>query len=319
MIYLYSVDFEESTSGVMDWIAYHGGICTKLTPQNSNELAFSLELSNGTKVSTRYNEEKIYSTWFRKGTTLAHKANKIIKKTRISDNIKTEIKALANTIMYAINQQTSHSVGYSPHHEFGFANKMNNLIVAQNVGLLIPPSLITNRKKDALTFIGKYGNVVTKPIDATCIFVTETNSFYTYTEKITSEDLEDYDDIIAPSLLQQNIEKIYELRIFYLKGKIYSTAIFSQQDSKTSTDFRKYNIQKMNRMVTYNLNLKIKRKLIKLMKELQLDTGSIDMIKCTDGQYYFLEVNPVGQYDMISMPCNFHLSELIANELIEKN
>jgi glutathione synthase/RimK-type ligase-like ATP-grasp enzyme len=54
------------------------------------------------------------------------------------------------------------------------------------------------------------------------------------------------------------------------------------------------------------------------MKELQLDTGSIDMIKCTDGKYYFLEVNPVGQYDMISMPCNFHLSEIIASELIEK-
>jgi ATP-GRASP peptide maturase of grasp-with-spasm system len=303
----------------MDWISYYGKSCIKLIPQSSHDLAFSMEISNERKVHTQYDGKSVQGSWFRKGTTLAYKANESIKQNRVSDNLKYETNALAHTIMYAINEQTSKTVGVSSHHEYGFANKMNNLIAAQKVGLLVPPSLITNRKKEVLLFIEKFKNVVTKPIDLTCVFYSETSTFCTYTEQITKMDLNDYDDEIAFSLIQQNVEKLYELRVFYLKGKLYSAAIFSQQDSKTATDFRKYNIKKMNRMVTYNLNVEIKRKIIKLMKELQLDTGSIDIIKCTDGKYYFLEVNPVGQYDMISMPCNFHLSEIIASELIDKN
>ncbi len=32
------------------------------------------------------------------------------------------------------------------------------------------------------------------------------------------------------------------------------------------------------------------------MKKLNLDTGSIDLIKDLSGNYYFLEVNPQGQF-----------------------
>ena len=53
------------------------------------------------------------------------------------------------------------------------------------------------------------------------------------------------------------------------------------------------------------------------MKSLDLKTGSIDMILTPEGDYYFLEVNPVGQFSMTSSPCNYNLEKRIAEYLMK--
>jgi D-alanine-D-alanine ligase-like ATP-grasp enzyme len=53
------------------------------------------------------------------------------------------------------------------------------------------------------------------------------------------------------------------------------------------------------------------------MRLTNLDCGSIDLIYSTDEKYYFLEVNPVGQFGMVSYPCNYQLEKKIAIELIK--
>ena len=45
-------------------------------------------------------------------------------------------------------------------------------------------------------------------------------------------------DTFYPSLIQEEIEKVYEVRVFYLKGKCYAMAIFSQKNEKTQLDYR---------------------------------------------------------------------------------
>jgi glutathione synthase/RimK-type ligase-like ATP-grasp enzyme len=63
----------------------------------------------------------------------------------------------------------------------------------------------------------------------------------------------------------------------------------------------------------------IKNKLILLMKQLQLESGSIDMIVTPNNEYVFLEVNPVGQFDYVSKLCNYFIEKEIAVKLIEMN
>jgi hypothetical protein len=52
------------------------------------------------------------------------------------------------------------------------------------------------------------------------------------------------------------------------------------------------------------------------MKQLNLNTGSIDMAVNTENEYVFFEVNPIGQYGMTSVPCNYNLDKKIAEYLI---
>lgn len=70
-----------------------------------------------------------------------------------------------------------------------------------------------------------------------------------------------------------------------------------------------------SRRVPYQLPQAVKEKLVLLMKKLELKTGSIDMIVDHQDNYIFLEVNPVGQVGMTSVPCNFNLHKKIATWL----
>jgi D-alanine-D-alanine ligase-like ATP-grasp enzyme len=51
------------------------------------------------------------------------------------------------------------------------------------------------------------------------------------------------------------------------------------------------------------------------MNKLDLNCGSIDMIVTPKNEYVFLEVNPVGQFGMVSYPCNYNLEKKIAEYL----
>jgi hypothetical protein len=42
------------------------------------------------------------------------------------------------------------------------------------------------------------------------------------------------------------------------------------------------------------------------------------MVYTTDNRYVFLEINPVGQYDMVGKPMNFNLDKKIALWLARK-
>jgi glutathione synthase/RimK-type ligase-like ATP-grasp enzyme len=121
-----------------------------------------------------------------------------------------------------------------------------------------------------------------------------------------------------PSLFQEKLRKKYEVRIFYLDGEFYSMAMFTQNNVMTQTDFRKYSYARPARTVPYRLQPRIEDRLRSLMKALRLDTGSIDMVRTVDGRDVFLEVNPVGQFGMISEPCNYFLEEKVARALVDR-
>ena len=48
------------------------------------------------------------------------------------------------------------------------------------------------------------------------------------------------------------------------------------------------------------------------MKNLYLESGSLDIIVDKEDNYIFLEVNPVGQFDFFRKTCNYHIERDIA-------
>lgn len=190
-------------------------------------------------------------------------------------------------------------------------NKLIVLEEAISAGLLVPDTYLFESFNDMTEF--QNDELITKSYLQNSMFDigTETAAIYTNSVRIEDSEL-----TFAPSLFQKKIEKLFELRIFYLKGKFWSMAIFSQEDKQTSVDFRRYNTEMPNKNVPFNLPGEIEEKLENLMCRLDLDTGSIDMIVSDKNEFIFLEVNPIGQFGMVSFPCNYYLEEEIANYLI---
>jgi ATP-GRASP peptide maturase of grasp-with-spasm system len=183
----------------------------------------------------------------------------------------------------------------------------------------VPDYLITTSKNALRSFLEKHEGVITKVIHMPLFFINEGIMAPTYTITVGPEDLEYLPEHFSESLFQSMVPKRYEIRTFYLDGDTYSMAIFSQNDDQTKVDFRRYNRDKPNRNVPYKLPAAVKAQLAGIMDHLQLRSGSFDIIMTPEGQYVFLEVNPVGQFGMTSIPCNYYLEEKIAKYLIDGN
>lgn len=228
-----------------------------------------------------------------------------------SRGINNELLSVQNSFFNSF--KSKHNIG-SPY--TSRINKIHQLEVAENVGLQVPKYIVTSNKKDLIDFIRLFEKTVTKPISD--VFTVMYEEFYSipYSKYCTEKDLEYLDSKIFPVFCQEYIPKEYELRIFVFEDCIYPMAIFSQANDKTKVDFRRYDYNKPNRRVRYTINKTLENRIKELMKNLRLQTGSIDIL-VFKGEYYFLEVNPVGQFGMVSYPCNYGIEKDIANKLIE--
>jgi ATP-GRASP peptide maturase of grasp-with-spasm system len=196
-------------------------------------------------------------------------------------------------------------------------NKLEVLFKAKKIGINIPATYIVS-SKERLLALSENVELITKPYHEVAYPIYHEKVYQNYTNELSDSWIkkEVFDGNFFPSLVQNKINKLFEIRSFFLKDTFYSMAIFSQASSKTEIDFRNYNFEAPNRTVPFTLPTIIISKLKKLFKLLNLNSGSVDLIYTTDDKYIFLEINPVGQFGMVSSPCNYHLEHLIAETLI---
>lgn len=193
-------------------------------------------------------------------------------------------------------------------------DKLDVLRKARKNGLLIPETYISNESAPIKNLL-KQKSLITKPIAEVSYYDDDKNkgSYMSHTQEVES-----IDGVFIPSLFQVKIDKKIEIRTFVLGDDCYSMAIFSSSNKKTSVDFRKYDFRKPNRRIPYQLPKYIEDSLKKLMNDLSLKTGSVDFILDQNDKYYFLEVNPIGQFGMVSYPCNYNLEKKVADFLINE-
>jgi len=191
-------------------------------------------------------------------------------------------------------------------------NKFMVLQKAAEFGLTIPDSLFANNKYDVMEFVRntKIETLICKSIALNLSTQIEKGSFiYQPITEIPIGEIRSLPELFLPALFQKKIEKEFEVRVFYLDGHSYAMSIHSN-----SLDYREnYETCRYN---TIKLPLALEAMIRKLMKSLNLNTGSLDLIKGKEnGIYYFLEINPNGQFGMVSEPCNYYLEKKVAEFL----
>ncbi len=191
-------------------------------------------------------------------------------------------------------------------------NKLFQLKVAQGLGFEIPDTIITNSKEQLKSFfIGQNGNIIIKPMAQTRIDNKETPSFI-FTNKLKQEQIDHLEEFdLTPCIYQKEIEKEFEIRVTVVGKKIFAAAIDSQSDEETKIDWRKKKLS----FERVEIPRKIENLCIRIVEELNLCFGAIDLIKNRDGNYTFLEINPNGQWAWIETQTGLNISEAIINEL----
>lgn len=192
-------------------------------------------------------------------------------------------------------------------------NKLFQLFTAKNIGFLLPKTLLTNTASELKEFyFANKKNVVIKPLSVSKIDKDNETEFI-FTNQLKSEhvdNIEEYD--LTPCIYQEEITKAIELRITVVGNKTFSVGINSQESDDSKTDWRKGNPSFFPVELPYD----IEQKCLDLVKNLGLQFGAIDMIKTSKGEYYFLEINPNGQWVWIETETGLKISDAIINYLI---
>jgi hypothetical protein len=195
--------------------------------------------------------------------------------------------------------------------------KASQLGVAVEVGFELPPTLVTNSRKEFLEFYNDHnGHVVSKVIGPAFDLTVGPTGFARYTEVVSKRDLGYAAAIeLCPAIFQAYVPKRLELRITVVGEQVFPAEIHSQQTHHTRHDWRRYDLDNTPHF-PHDLPRDIEERCVSLVKRLELCYGAIDMILTPDGRYVFVEINPSGQYLWIETQTGLPISAAICDLLI---
>lgn len=190
------------------------------------------------------------------------------------------------------------------------SRKAFQLRIAQEVGLDIPKTLITNDPEEAHRFIEEVGagHTICKAFSATIHEWRETRL-------VGPAELQALDAVrYAPVIFQEYVPAIADLRITAVGEELFPAAIYSQETSYP-VDFR----MEMSRAHTESITLpdEVTKRLKMLLSRFGLMYGAIDMRLTPENKYVFLEINPAGQWLFVEQrtgqPITAALARLLAH------
>lgn len=118
-------------------------------------------------------------------------------------------------------------------------------------------------------------------------------------------------------MFQERIPKAMELRVAYVAGHVFVGAIDASRSAGGQTDWRRATAEECH-WQRGDLPEDVTRRLAKLMNQLGLVYGAIDVIRTPDDDHVFLEVNPAGEWGMLERDLDYPISEAIADALLDR-
>lgn len=175
--------------------------------------------------------------------------------------------------------------------------KLNQFSGARKAGFRISPTLFSHDPDQILAFVARHGagNVVFKTLTPAWWRQEGRPNLTTSTSIVTAETLADPQALrLCPGIYQVLIEKAAELRVTVMGTDVLCVEVIAGPMPGASVDWRVG--QHEMRVRPFGLPPDISARCRAVVRELGLAFGCIDLILGKDGEWYFLEVNEMGQF-----------------------
>lgn len=185
--------------------------------------------------------------------------------------------------------------------------KPYQLFLANKVGFNVPKTVVTNRFIDLNMDI-----LAVKSIDTA--FLTEGDSeAFIYTSIINKTEIAD-ENYGAPFFIQQGLIPKIDIRVTIIGDHIIAASIDS--DEGINIDWRQYK-GKLNYKII-ELPIETKNKCLQFSKALKLNFCAIDFA-LHNNQYYFIEVNPTGEWMWLQKNTDVEFDTIISEFLTKES
>ncbi len=115
-------------------------------------------------------------------------------------------------------------------------------------------------------------------------------------------------------ILQREISKASDLRVTVVGDDVFAVSIDSQTQTETEVDWRKGDGLQLGHAIT-QLPDEIASRCVELVRAMDLRFGAIDLIEDREGRYWFLEINPNGQWAWLETRTGAPIASAIVDEL----
>jgi glutathione synthase/RimK-type ligase-like ATP-grasp enzyme len=197
--------------------------------------------------------------------------------------------------------------------------KALQLVEARRIGLRIPRTCITRSPAEARSFIASVqGHVIAKPV--TYGNVEQANgeqAIYTTRLPLDVQSVNLESLRYAPVILQEEVPKLRDVRVTVVGDEVFAVGIESQGREETVTDWRRPTTAPLEH-VPIDLPPTLREALRGLVRRLGLDFGAIDVVETPRGEFFFLEINPNGQWGWLQLRTGLDIAGSIASRLAER-
>jgi glutathione synthase/RimK-type ligase-like ATP-grasp enzyme len=195
-----------------------------------------------------------------------------------------------------------------PHLDERAHHKPFQLATAVRVGLTIPRTLVSNSPDEARRFIADIA-----PSHTIYKTFLATEDHWRETRILRDEELSMLELVrFAPVIFQERIVAEADIRVTIVGGEMFATAIRSDPCGY-SLDYR-MDMDAASFTPT-ELPEDVKKPLRDLMRRLGIVYGAVDLLRTSEGQYIFLEVNPAGEWrfveDRTAQPITSAMADLL--------
>ncbi|MEH2324301.1 MAG: MvdC family ATP-grasp ribosomal peptide maturase [Nostoc sp.] len=190
-------------------------------------------------------------------------------------------------------------------------NKLRQLKIASEVGLVIPRTIVTNNPQQTREFFGEVKGKMVAKLLRPLSYGMQASSFFMYTSAVKEEDLLDAETLrYCPVVFQEQIPKQLELRAVYVNGNLFVGALDASEYAASTQDWRR-GTKEILTWQPYQLPDKLIRCLDAFMARFGLIFGAFDFIKTPSGEYVFLEINPTGEWGMLERDLEYPIADAL--------
>jgi glutathione synthase/RimK-type ligase-like ATP-grasp enzyme len=190
-------------------------------------------------------------------------------------------------------------------------------LAAQDGRLTIPRSLITSSFDDLQEFLSveHAGGYVVKSLYRPFI-ESDGRIGVIYTSKIDDAVRKNLSDIkTSPCIVQEFVDRAYDVRVNVIGDDIFGTRMDSSHIPEAYTDWRMARDFRDIRHSAIQLPADIAAACLDMCNHFGLRFGAFDFAVDRDGQWFFLELNPNGQWYWIEEITEQPLSQAMAREI----
>jgi len=188
-------------------------------------------------------------------------------------------------------------------------NKLYQLKCAKHFGFSVPTTYIGNSLPADITRECTY---IVKSLD-TALFYDNGQEMFTYSTMVTGQELLNAEVKSAPVIIQECLHNKTDLRVTAIGDELFAVSI-TKSGRKIEGDWRQNAKEELN-YDCIGLPPKMHQQILDLMRFLGLEFGGIDFA-LVDGTYYFIEVNPTGEWGWLVSASHLPIDKAIVNSLI---